>query len=83
MLHRLVYINISTYKKLCDADFSVTYRYIILLFICLGSRKLYGGDLESAVAVMRTVASRIQFLLQQGPASFYKKEAYIKVRKNC
>jgi hypothetical protein len=40
-----------------------------------GSRKLYGGDLESAVSVMRTVASRIRAL----PEAFHKKEAYIQV----
>ena len=42
-----------------------------------GSRQLYGGDLQSAVAVMRTVASRIQYLLQQREDKFYKKEAFI------
>lgn len=42
-----------------------------------GSRKLYGGDLQSAVAVMRTVANRIQYLLQQRSEKFYKKEAFI------
>ena len=42
-----------------------------------GSRQLYGGDLQSAVAVMRTVASRVQFLLQQREDKFYKKEAFI------
>ena len=42
-----------------------------------GSRRLYGGDLQSAVAVMRTVASRVQYLLQQREDNFYKKEAFI------
>jgi len=42
-----------------------------------GSRQLYGGDLQSAVAVMRTVANRIQYLLQQRSNKFYKKEAFI------
>ena len=42
-----------------------------------GSRQLYGGDLQSAVSVMRTVASRIQYLLQQREDKFYKKEAFI------
>ena len=42
-----------------------------------GSRQLYGGDLQSAVAVIRTVASRIQYLLQQKSENFYKKEAFI------
>ena len=42
-----------------------------------GSRQLYGGDLQSAVSVMRTVASRIQYLLQQRSDNFYKKEAFI------
>lgn len=42
-----------------------------------GSRQLYGGDLQSAVAVMRTVASRVQYLLQQREDKFYKKEAFI------
>ena len=42
-----------------------------------GSRKLYGGDLQSAVSVMRTVASRVQYLLQKREDNFYKKEAFI------
>ena len=42
-----------------------------------GSRRLYGGDLQSAVGVMRTVANRIQYLLQQRSEKFYKKEAFI------
>ena len=42
-----------------------------------GSRQLYGGDLLSAVEVMKTVASRIQYLLQQRSDKFYKKEAFI------
>ena len=42
-----------------------------------GSKTLYGGDLESAVAVMRTVANRIQYLMQQRSLSFYKKEDYV------
>ena len=36
-----------------------------------------GGDLQSAVGVMRTVANRIQYLLQQRSEKFYKKEAFI------
>ena len=42
-----------------------------------GSRQLYGGDLQAAVGVMRTVASRVQYLLQQREDKFYKKEAFI------
>ena len=42
-----------------------------------GSKALYGGDLESAVAVMRTVANRIRYLLKQETKQFYKKEAFI------
>ena len=42
-----------------------------------GSRRLYGGDLESAAGVMKTVANRLQYLLQQRTEKFYKKEAYI------
>ena len=42
-----------------------------------GSRKLYGGDLESAAGVIKTVANRLQYLLQQKTEKFYKKEAYI------
>ena len=44
-----------------------------------GSRRLYGGDLESAAEVMKTVANKIQYLLQQRRDKFYKKEAYIQV----
>jgi len=42
-----------------------------------GSKTLYGGDLESAVVVMRTLANRIKYLLQQKSLRFYKKEAFI------
>ena len=38
---------------------------------------LYGGDLEAATAIMRTMGNRIQYLLQTQSDSFYKKEAYI------
>jgi latrophilin 1 len=38
---------------------------------------LFGGDLESAAAIMRTVANRIQYLLQTQSGSFYRKEEYI------
>jgi hypothetical protein len=47
----------------------------VLYPLVAGSRKLYGGDLESAVSVMRTVAGRIRAL----PEAFHKKEAYIQV----
>ena len=42
-----------------------------------GSRALYGGDLQAAAAVMRTLATRIQFLLQQGEDTFYNRAAFI------
>ncbi|XP_059091088.1 latrophilin Cirl-like isoform X2 [Tigriopus californicus] len=38
---------------------------------------LYGGDLETASVIMRTMANRLQYLLQSQSSSFYKKEAYI------
>jgi hypothetical protein len=50
---------------------------------------LYGGDLEVAAAVMRTVANRIQYLLQSrasssasssSSASLYGRAAYVQVR---
>lgn len=36
----------------------------------LGRRELYGGDMEAASAVMRTVANRIQYMLQSRPGEF-------------
>ena len=41
------------------------------------SRQLYGGDLESAVAIIRTLANRIQYLLQTQGDKFYNKSQYI------
>ena len=38
---------------------------------------LYGGDVESAVAIIRTLASRIQYLLQTQGDKFYNKSQYI------
>ena len=38
---------------------------------------LYGGDVESAVAIIRTLASRIQYLLQTQGEKFYNKSQYI------
>jgi hypothetical protein len=38
---------------------------------------LYGGDLESSVAILRTVANRLQYLLQTQADSFYNKESYV------
>lgn len=37
----------------------------------------YGGDLELATTIMKTVANRIQYLLQTQSQSFHQKEAYI------
>ena len=42
-----------------------------------GSKKLYGGDIDSAAAVMKTVANRIQYLLQQQKDTLYRKEATV------
>ena len=42
------------------------------------TKALYGGDLETAVATMRTVASRVQFRLQQSMGSFHNKEDHIR-----
>ena len=93
-LLRLPFSHFKNYKKLFiqkilgfdSHNDGTVLRNVRSLYNCscvpVGSRKLYGGDLESAVAVMRTVASRIQFLLQQGPARFYKKEAYIQVHSS-
>ena len=38
-------------------------------------KRLYGGDLEAAVAVMRSIANRLQYLLQT--QQFYNKESYL------
>ena len=48
------------------------------------TKSLYGGDLEAAVTTMRTVASRIQYRLQQSArtagsaGSFHNKESHIR-----
>ena len=39
--------------------------------------RLFGGDLESAVAILRTLANRLQYLLQTQADSFYNKESYV------
>ena len=39
--------------------------------------RMFGGDLESAVAILRTVANRLQYLLQTQSDSFYNKESYV------
>ena len=41
------------------------------------SHQLYGGDIESAVAIIRTLANRIQYLLQTQGDKFYNKSQYI------
>ena len=41
------------------------------------TKSLYGGDLESTVAIMRTVASRLTFRLQSG-GSFHNKESHVR-----
>ena len=41
------------------------------------TQPLYGGDVESVVAIMRTLASRIQYLLQTQGDKFYNKSQYI------
>ena len=38
---------------------------------------MFGGDLESSVAILRTVANRLQYLLQTQSDSFYNKESYV------
>ena len=42
------------------------------------TKSLYGGDLEAAAATMRTVASRIQYRLQQTHGAFHNKERHIR-----
>ena len=44
------------------------------------TKSLYGGDLETAVSVIRTVANRIQYRLQQSSrtGSFHNKESHIR-----
>ena len=38
-------------------------------------KRLYGGDLEAAVAVMKSIANRLQYLMQT--QQFYNKESYL------
>ncbi len=40
-------------------------------------RELYGGDLEATAAVMRTLASRVQYMLQTRQGAAYAREAYV------
>jgi hypothetical protein len=39
--------------------------------------RLFGGDLEAAVSILRTLANRLQYLLQTQADSFYNKESYV------
>ena len=41
------------------------------------SEIIYGGDVESAAAIMRTLSNRIQYLLQTQGDKFYNKAQYI------
>ena len=41
------------------------------------TRSLYGGDLESTVGIMRTVASRLTYRLQSG-RSFHNRESHVR-----
>jgi hypothetical protein len=41
------------------------------------TESLYGGDIEQSAAVMRTLANRIQYLLQTKGDTFYDKGVYI------
>ena len=41
------------------------------------TKSLYGGDLESAVSIMSTVANLIQYRLQSRSGSFHNKESFI------
>ena len=41
----------------------------------MSEKRLYGGDLEAAVAVMRSIANRLQYLMQT--EQFYNKESYL------
>ncbi len=43
----------------------------------LGRSSFFGGDLEAAASIMRTVANRIRYLLQTQSGSFYRKEEYV------
>ena len=42
------------------------------------TRSLYGGDLESTVAIMRTVASRLTYRLQSSSGSFHNKVEHVR-----
>ena len=44
------------------------------------NRNLYGGDLDTVIAVMRTIGNRLRFILQtglRGQTLFHNKEAYV------
>ncbi len=45
---------------------------------CFRTKNLYGGDLESAVEIMRTVASRIQYRLQSSGRNFHDRVNHIR-----
>ena len=42
-----------------------------------GASKLYGGDLEAVVNVLKAVLNRLQYLLQTKSDSFYNKESFL------
>ena len=42
-----------------------------------GASKLYGGDLEAVVNVLKAVLNRLQYLLQTKAEKFYNKESFL------
>ncbi len=44
--------------------------------------RLFGGDLESAVNVLRSVANRLQYKLQQGAAIYNKRSHVLQIYQN-
>lgn len=42
-----------------------------------GAAKLYGGDLEAVVNVLKAVLNRLQYMLQTKAASIYNKESFL------
>ena len=39
--------------------------------------RFYGGDIDGAVAIIRTVTNRLQYLLQTESEHFHNKKSYI------
>ena len=60
-----------------QADFSLSNTIDFFSSYFTGASKLYGGDLEAVVNILKAVLNRLQYLLQTKSGSFYNKESFL------